>query len=186
MQKTALLILCLLLLSGCISLEQAFSYSDVKSPCSVVYSGEVRAIYGFKAIEEREFSKEDEYSFCLYFGQTSANQSNLFTRRQIMIMYVPLAQNASFMMENFEFDNETEYSFISERDLGIGEQSFLAVHFEKSTGQIRHMSVIALLNDSAIIATDAGYQLSGVDKNDENKLKQLAALALQRAASKSD
>ena len=172
-----------LFISGCISLEPAFQFSDVSSPCSVVYSGEVRAMYGFRAIEERSFSKKDEYSFCAYSGQTSTNQSNLFTRHQLMLMYVPLAQNQSWIMETYNFSNATEGSFISERDLGIGEHSFLAIHFEQDTGKIKHMSVVVMVNDSAIIATDAGYQLSGVDQNNKEKLKQLAALALQRATS---
>jgi hypothetical protein len=183
MHKTALLFLCLLLISGCIISEQAFQYSDVSSPCSVVYSGEVRAMYGFRAIEEKSFAKEDEYSFCLYSGQTSSNRSNLFTRHQLMLMYVPLAQNMSSLMDNYNFSNATEGSFISERDLGIGEYSFLAIHFEQDTGKIKHMSVVVMVNDSAIIATDAGYQLSGVDQKNKEKLKQLAALALQRVTS---
>jgi hypothetical protein len=172
-----------LFLSGCIIPETAFDYEDIKEPCSIVYSGEIRAMYGFKAIEEKSYSKEDEYSFCIYSGQTTSNESNLMTRNQIMLMYIPFAKNSSEIMDNYNFSNATEGSFISERNLGIAEQSFLAVHFVQSTGEIKHMSVVVLQNDSAIIATDAGYQLSGVDQKNKEKLKQLAALALQRATS---
>jgi hypothetical protein len=178
--KKVLVFVLLVLLFGCIVPNQAFQFTDISSPCSVIAAGEVRAMYGFKAIEEKSFSKEDEYSFCLYSGQTTANESNLLSRNQIMLMYIPFAQNNTTIIENYEFNNETEYSFISERDLGIGDQSFLAVYFVKSTGQIKHMSVVVFEDDSAIIATDAGYQLSGVDQKNKEKLRQLAALALSR------
>lgn len=174
--------LLILFLSGCLQPETAFQFTDISSPCSVVASGEVRALYDFKAIKETPFSKEDEHSFCMYSGQTTENGSNLLTRHQLILMYTPHARSNESIMEDFRFENETESAFILEKNLGFGDQSFLALRWNKKTKKILHMSVVVLANNSAIIATDAGYQMSGVDIKNKDKLKELAKLALERLA----
>lgn len=167
------------LMLGCLAPQTAFTYEDISSPCSVVASGEVRALYGFRAIEETPV-KEDDYTFCLFSGQTTRNESNIATRHYLTLMYVPYSQSNETIKENFWFENQTESAFILEKDLGMGDDSFLALHWNKDTKRIMHMSVVVLEENSAIIVTDAGYPMSGVDIKNKEKLKELARIALGR------
>jgi hypothetical protein len=183
MQRVLLFGIILLSLSGCLQPSTAFTYEDISSPCSIISSGEVRALYDFRAIEETSLVKENEFSFCMYSGQTTKNESNLLSRNQIILMYVPQAESNETIKEYFFFDNQSESSFISERDLGIGDQSFLAIHFVKGTDKVKHMSAVVFRDESAIIATDVGYQLSGVDIENKEKLKELLKIALSRLIS---
>jgi len=182
MRMAVIALLALLLFFGCIGPEAAFRYSDVSSPCSVVASGEVRAIYGFRAISETPVEKENEYSFCLYSGQTTGNESTRGTRNYIMMMYVPYANSNDTIRENFLFENSTTQAYITDENLGLGNESFIAISRDKETGRINYISLAVLEGPSMILVTDAGYPMSGVDISNKGKLKELAEIALKRLA----
>ena len=182
MNKVILSGLLLIALFGCIIPQTAFEYEDIKSPCNVVSAGEVRALYGFKGIEETPVVEEN-YTFCVFSGQTTSNGTNPVSRNQIMIMYVPYAQTNETIKEYYNFENQSEVAFIDESDLGIGDYSFLSMSIEKNTSKIQYISAVVFKDDSAIIITDAGYMISGVDYKNKEKLKELAKIALNRLTS---
>lgn len=182
MNRFALLGLLLVMLSGCIQQEAAFEYEDVKDPCNVVAAGEIRAIYGFRGMKEVPVVAEN-YTLCMFSGQTTANATNPASRHQIMVMYVPYAQDNETILGYFGFENESEVAFIDESGLGIGDQSFLSMSIVKGTGKIQYMAVVVLKKDSAIVVADAGYPLSGAVYANREKLKQVASIALSRLTS---
>jgi hypothetical protein len=98
-------------------------------------------------------------------------------------MYVPYSQTNETIKDYFSFENQSEVAYIDEGNLGLGDYSFLSMSIEKDTNRIQYISAVVFINDSAIIATDAGYPISGVDYKNKEKIKELAAIALQRVTS---